>query len=148
MLKRLKLYFWVVVVDTNTLYTSVSRTKYYYLDYLLFMIQSIKDVLEKGPKVSNWHDSEKTREMVAAQIAERWGESEAKNNYNPEKNCLPFSRWISLGYRPKPKSKSLKSITYVERKDSQGKIIGKFARKIHLFYYRDVELLPTLSQYE
>ena len=111
-------------------------------------MQSIKEFLEKGPKVSNWHDSEKTREAVAAQIAERWGESEARNNYDPERNCLPFSTWLNLGYRPKKGSKSLKSVTYVERKDSQGNIIGKFARTINLFYFRSVEPIPTLSHHE
>ncbi len=102
------------------------------------MIQSIKDVLSKGPKVSNWHDSEKTREMVAQQIEERWGKSEVKN-YDPERNCLPFSTWVNLGFRPKKGSKSLKSVTYVERKDTEGNIISKFPRSINLFYYRDCE---------
>jgi hypothetical protein len=111
------------------------------------MIQSISDVLKKGPKVSNWHDSEKTREMVAQQIEERWGKSEVKN-YDPERNCLPFSVFLNLGYRPKKGSKALKSVTYVDRKDSQGNIIGKFARKVNLFYYRDVELIPTTNQNE
>lgn len=109
------------------------------------MIQSISDVLKKGPKVSNWHDSEKTREMVAQQIEERWGKSEVKN-YDPERNCLPFVTWLNLGFRPKPKSKALKSVTYIERKDANGNVISKFPRTICLFYYRDViELKPSES---
>jgi hypothetical protein len=125
--------------------TGCPQYKTYILNYLLSMIQSIKDVLEKGPKVSNWHDSEKTREMVAAQIAERWGESEVKN-YDPERNCLPFVTWLNLGFRPKPKSKALTSVTYIERRDSDGRVISKYPRKICLFYYRDVmELKPTDS---
>ncbi|MCX6753727.1 MAG: hypothetical protein NTV03_01580 [Candidatus Nomurabacteria bacterium] len=111
-------------------------------------MQSIRKVLEKGPKVSNWKNSMKTRDMVAAQIAERWGESEARNNYNPEKNCLPYSVFLSLGFRPKAGSKALKSVTYVDRKDPTGKIIGKFARNVNLFYYLDVEAIPTLSHHE
>jgi len=111
-------------------------------------VQSISDVLKNGPKVSNWHDSEKTREMVATQIAERWGESEAKNNYDPERNCLPYSRWLFLNFRPKRGSRALKSVTYIDRKDSKGNIIGKFARKVSLYYYRDVEVIPTSNNNE
>lgn len=111
-------------------------------------MQSIKEFLSKGPKVSNWQNSEKTRDAISAQIAERWGESEAKNNYDPERNCLPYSRWLFLNFRPKRGSRALKSVTYIDRKDSQGNIIGKFARKVSLYYYRDVELIPTLSHHE
>ena len=100
-------------------------------------MQSIKEVLEKGPKVSNWHDSLKTREMVASQIKERWGSSEVKN-YDPERNALPYSTWVNLGYKPKKGSKALKSVTYVDMKDDKGNITGKFPRTINLFYYRDV----------
>ena len=107
-------------------------------------MQSIKEVLEKGPKVSNWHDSLKTKEMVSAQIAERWGESEVQN-YDPERNCLPFVTWINLGYRPKPKSKAIKSVTYVERKDSEGNVTSKFPRSINLFYYRDVSKIEPVE---
>ena len=111
------------------------------------MIQSIKDVLEKGPKVSNWHDSLKTKEAVAKQIEDRWGKSEVKN-YNPEKNCLPFVTWLNLGYRPKPKSKALKSVTYIERRDVDGNIISKFPRVINLFYYRDVAKIESSESHE
>lgn len=111
------------------------------------MVQSIKEVLEKGPKVSNWHDSDKTREMVAQQIAERWGSSEVKN-YDPERNCLPFSTWVHLGYRPKRGSKALKSVTYIEKFDDKGNVIGRFARKINLFYFRSVELIPSINHNE
>ena len=100
-------------------------------------MQSIKEILEKGPKVSNWHDSEKTREAVEAQIIARWGAVEARN-YDPERNALPFTTWLHLGYRPKKGSKALKSVTYVERKNADGNTISKFPRSINLFYYRDV----------
>ncbi|MFH1233393.1 MAG: hypothetical protein V1649_01940 [Patescibacteria group bacterium] len=100
------------------------------------MIQSIKEILA-GPKVSNWHGSEKTRDMVAEQIKKIWGESELAN-YSAEKSALPFSVWASLGYRPKKGSKALKSVTYIERKDAQGNIIKRYPRKVNLFYYRSV----------
>jgi hypothetical protein len=102
------------------------------------MIQSIKDVLEKGPKVSNWQNSEKTREAISQQIQQRWGKSEVKN-YDPERNCLPFVTWLNLGFRPKKGSKALKSVTYIERKDTDGNVISKFPRTVCLYYYRDCE---------
>jgi len=108
-------------------------------------VQSIKEVLQKGPKVSNWQNSEKTRDAIAQQISERWGPSEVKN-YDPERNCLPFVTWLNLGFKPKPKSKALKSVTYIERKDAEGNVISKFPRTVCLFYYRDVmELKPADS---
>ena len=97
-------------------------------------VLSIKEIL-KGPKVSNYQGSEKTRDMVAAQIKERWGESEVLN-YNPETNALTFASWLHLGYRPKKGSKALKSITYVEKKDALGNVVKKFPRTVNLFYYR------------
>lgn len=101
------------------------------------MLQSLKEIIN-GPKVSNYQKSEKTRDMVAKQIISIWGKSELKN-YDPDKSALTFTRWLSLGYKPKKGSKALKSITYIEKKNEQGKIIKKYARKINLFYYRQVE---------
>ena len=98
---------------------------------------SIKEILE-GPKVSNYKNSEKTREMVAEQIKEIWGEKELKN-YDPNKSALTFASWLHLGFRPKKGSKALKSITYIEQKDANGVVIGRYPRKINLFYYRSVE---------
>ena len=110
-------------------------------------VQSISDVLKKGPKVSNWQNSEKTRDAIAQQISERWGPSEVKN-YDPDRNCLPFVTWLNLGFRPKPKSKALTSVTYIERKDGDGNVISKFPRKVCLFYYRDVISLEPSKEHE
>ena len=99
-------------------------------------VLSIKQILE-GPKISNWQGSEKTRDMVAEQIKKIWGESEVKN-YNADKNALPFTSWLKLGYKPKRGSKALKSVTYVEKKEADGSIT-KFPRTVNLFYYRSVE---------
>ncbi len=100
-------------------------------------VQSIKEVLSNGPKVSNWQNSIKTRDAIAEQVEKRWGKSEVKN-YDPERNCLPFVTWLNLGFRPKKGSKALKSVTFIERRDNEGNIISKFPRSINLFYYRDV----------
>jgi hypothetical protein len=103
-------------------------------------MQSIKEIIE-GPKISNWQNSTKTREMVAEQIKDRWGVAELAN-YNPETSALPFSKWVSLGYRPKKGSRSLKSVTFIEKKDEKGNIV-KYPRTIHLFYYRQLEPIPN-----
>jgi hypothetical protein len=100
-------------------------------------VKSIAEILA-GPKISNYHGSEKTKEMVAQQIRERWGDSELLN-YSAETSALPYSKWISLGYRPKKGSKALKSITIVDKRDPQGNIIKSYRKNINLFYYRSVE---------
>jgi hypothetical protein len=102
-------------------------------------VLSIAEILA-GPKVSNWHDSKKTRDAVAAQVEKIWGKAELKN-YSPERSALPFSKWLSLGYAPRKGSKALKSITIIEKKDAQGNVISRYPRTINLFYYRSVEPL-------
>lgn len=100
-------------------------------------MQSIKEILE-GPKISNYQDSPKTREMVASQIEKIWGKSEVKN-YDPYKSALTFVSWLHLGYRPKKGSKALKSIVIIEKKNAAGEIISRYPKTINLFYYRSVE---------
>jgi len=102
-------------------------------------VKSIAEILA-GPKVSNWKNSFKTRDAVAAQIEKIWGKSEL-SNYSAETSALPYSKWVSLGYVPKKGSKALKSITMIEKKDAQGNVISRYPRTINLFYYRSVELL-------
>lgn len=105
-------------------------------------VLSIKEILEDDSIISNYQGSPKTKEMVEEQIRAIYGNSEVKN-YNPYKNALTFASWLHLGYRPKKGSKALKSITYVEKKDAQGNVISKYPRKINLFYYKSVELIPN-----
>ncbi len=105
------------------------------------VVLSLNEILN-GPKVSNYQGSEKTREAVALQIEERWGKSELRN-YDPEKSALPYTRWLSLGYRVKKGERALKSITLVEKRDPNGVVISKYPRTINLFYYRSVEPINT-----
>ena len=100
-------------------------------------MKTLQEIL-KGHKVSNYQNSPRTREMVADQIKEIYGEKELQN-YSPDHSALPFSKWKILGYRPKKGSKALKSITLIETKDDQGNIIKSHYKKINLFYYRAVE---------
>ncbi len=102
-------------------------------------MQSIKEIIN-GPKISNYQGSEKTKNMIAEQIESRWGKAELKN-FNPDTSVLPFSKWVSLGYRPKRGSRSLKSVTFIEQKDEKGNVIRKIPRTCHLFYYRQLEPL-------
>ncbi len=102
------------------------------------MMQSIKEILENGPDISNWTGSAKTRDIIAEQIENRWGKEEVKF-YNPMKNALPYVSWVKLGFRPKRGSRSLRSVTFVEQKDALGNIIKKFPRTVCLFYYKQVE---------
>ena len=104
-------------------------------------VKSMKEILE-GPKISNYKNSEKNRDMVASQIEKIWGKSELKN-YSPEKSALPYSKWISLGWKPKRGSRALKSTTIIEKKDALGNVIERYPRRINLFYYRSVE--PIVS---
>jgi len=88
--------------------------------------------------LSNYSGSQKTYELVAKQINERYGKKEVKN-YDPYNNCLTFKQWLENGYKVKKGEKSLKSMTVVEEIDKKGKVIKKHLRTIHLFYQLQVE---------
>lgn len=102
---------------------------------------SIKEILEDDSIASNYQGSEKTKEMVKDQIRKIWGDGEVKN-YSPYKT-FTFAGWLKLGYRPKKGSHALKSVTFVEKKDEKGNVIGKYPRTINLFYVRSVEPIPN-----
>ena len=94
--------------------------------------------IEPQEVLSNYSGSQKTYELVAKQINERYGKRAVKN-YDPYKNCLSFKQWISNGYKVKKGEKSLKSITVIEETDEKGKVIKRHTRTINLFYYLQVE---------
>ena len=91
----------------------------------------------KGP-VSPYTGSEATYDMVKQQIAERWGAAEAEQ-YDPYMNCLTFRQWLARGYRVRKGEKSLRSITFVEKKDEDGNVEKKYKKTVCLFYYKQVE---------
>jgi len=104
-------------------------------------MQSIKSILS-GPSISNYRGSEKTAQLIADQIKERWGESELKN-YDPLRSALTFKTWLGLGFVPKKNERALKSFVVAEVKDSDDKVIKTIIRPVFLFYYRQVtELTP------
>lgn len=94
-------------------------------------MQSLKDV------VSPYKGSEATYEMVKDQIADRWGE-DAAEEFDPHTDAMPFSSWLAQGYVVKKGSKALKSITFLEIKDENDKVVRKIKRTVNLFHKRQV----------
>ena len=81
--------------------------------------------------------SEKTRDMVRAQIAERFGEAEAAK-YDPYSNARTFAQWAQLGYTVKKGQTALRSTTLLDAKNQRGEPI-KIPRTVCLFYQLQVE---------
>lgn len=88
--------------------------------------------------VSPYKGSEATYEMVKDQIAERWGD-EVAEEFDPHRDAMPYSSWLAFGYRVKKGQKALKSITFVEVKDENDKVVRKIKRTVNLFHRRQVE---------
>jgi hypothetical protein len=96
--------------------------------------------------LSHWKGSEKTAEAVREEIAKRWGEEEAAQ-YDPLTNCFTLKTWNKLGYRVKKGEKAIRSFTYVEAKDQDGKEetdgeeqeVQKYPKTVYLFYKTQVE---------
>ena len=100
-------------------------------------MQSIKEIMA-GPSISGFTGSTTTRDMVSAEIERRWGKAEVKR-YDPERNCLTFARWASLNFSVKRGEKCIRSSTFIEHSDAEGKVIKTIPRPVFLFYYRQVE---------
>ncbi len=92
--------------------------------------------------VAHWRGSVKTEDIVRKQIAQRWGDEEAKK-YDPAKNCFTFRTWWTLGYVVKKGEKALRSYTLLEETttDENGKeqVVDRHIKRVHLFYYLQVE---------
>jgi len=89
---------------------------------------------------SNWTGSENTFNLVRKQIAERWGEEEARR-YNPQENCLTFRQWIKNGYIVRKGEKAIRSFVIVEKKDKEtGKVIERRPKGINLFHEKQVDV--------
>lgn len=99
-------------------------------------MKNIKEAL--AAPLSAYTGSPKTYDAVAEQIRIRWGDREVKN-YDPYTNALTFARWLSLGYKVIPGEKSLVSTTFIKNDDEDGKPSKRIPRKVHLFYYKQVE---------
>ncbi len=91
---------------------------------------------------AQWRGSDKTADLVRKQIAQRWGEEEAKK-YDPAKNCFTFRTWWALGYVVKKGERALKSYTLLEEmmtdEDGKQQVVDRHIKRVHLFYYLQVE---------
>ena len=94
-------------------------------------MNSVKEVIE-NPMVSAYTGSLATRECVKKQIEKRFGKEQAKR-YDPYTNTFTFPKWASMGYRIKPREQSLRSTTFVEVKEANGKV-KKYKKTVHLFF--------------
>ncbi len=88
--------------------------------------------------ISPYRGSEKTYEMVKEQIRERWGDKCAEE-FSPHTDAMPYASWVSYGYQVRKGEAALKSITYLDVKDKEGKIAQKVRRSVNLFHKRQVQ---------
>ncbi len=96
------------------------------------------DVLDNRP-TSTYRGSEKTLEMVREQVRERWGNKEAKS-FSPYFDCMTATAWLAAGFKIKRNEKALKSITFIESEDDDGRVTQKVRRVVNLFHRRQVEV--------
>jgi hypothetical protein len=103
------------------------------------MMQSVKEIVSNP--LSPYKGSENTYENVKEQIRKRYGDAVA-DEYDPYRDCMPFSFWSKAGYRIKPSSKAFKSVTYVDVLNEKGEVEKKIRRIVNLFHKKQVS--PTV----
>ena len=96
-------------------------------------MKQVKEVL-----VSPYRGSEKTYEDVKEQLRERYGDDVAEE-YDPHTDCMPFSSWLAQGYAVRKGARALKSITILEVKDDNDKVVKKICRTVNLFHKSQVQ---------
>jgi len=89
-------------------------------------------------KLSNYTGSQQTALAVKEEIQRRWGHEEAQN-YDPFTNCRTFRQWLDMGYKVRRGERSIRSRTFVEKKDEQGNVLYTYPKTVHLFYHTQVE---------
>jgi hypothetical protein len=97
-------------------------------------MQPVKEILAT---FSPYKGSEATASRVKAEIERRWGKICAED-YQPEHNCRTFAEWRKIGYKVKPKEKSIQSITVIKKVNEKGETIKEYPRVVHLFYVTQV----------
>ncbi len=91
-----------------------------------------------GEALAHWRGSAQTADTVRKEIAQRWGEAEAKK-YNPLANCFTFTAWKAKGYHVKKGEKAIRSLTLKEVADEDTKEVKKYPKTVYLFYISQVE---------
>ena len=85
-----------------------------------------------------YRGSEATASRVKAEIERRFG-LKAASEYDPRHNTRTFAEWRKIGYKVKPGEKAIKSVTVIEEKDEQGKVVKQYPRTVDLFFVNQVE---------
>ena len=98
---------------------------------------------QQTQELAHWRGSMHTADAVRKEIAQRYGEDEAKN-YDPTKNCFTFKTWLTKGYVVKKGEKAIRSMTLVEVKEKEaekGEETEKrtYPKTVYLFYIKQVE---------
>ena len=104
-------------------------------------MQSVKQIVS-APLMSTYKGSERTYEDVREQLRKRFGDDVA-DEYDPYSDCMTFSSWLAQGYIVRKGQKALKSITIVEVRDKDDKIVKKICRNVKLFHRRQVEAVKV-----
>jgi|SRR3989344_6797652 len=84
------------------------------------------------PIVSPWKGSNATFLDVKNQIRARWGDAVAEA-YSPVTDVAPYLFWASAGFQVKRHERALKSVTFIDAKDENGKP-KKIRRVVNLFH--------------
>lgn len=100
-------------------------------------MQTIGEIITRSI-VSPYRGSEKTYAMVKEQVRERWGEKCAEE-FDPHCDAMPYASWIAYGYQVRKGETSLKSITYLDVTDEEGRVAQKVRRNVNLFHKNQVE---------
>lgn len=103
------------------------------------MMKSIKQVLSEDDP-SPWTGSEKTFELVKAQVAERWGKEEAEK-FRASHDARTFKGWLSRNLIVKKGQTGLESFVLIEKKNERGEVIKRVHKKIWLFHRNQVSPL-------
>lgn len=107
-------------------------------------MKKVSEVLE--PRITtNYQGSEATYEDVKQQLQERFGKKVA-DGYKPTENCAPYSVWANAGYRVRKGEKALKSVTFIEKEDSETGEVKKIRRTVNLFHRCQVELAEPVTK--
>ena len=93
-------------------------------------MKAIKEIIETP---TNFTGSEMTRNLVEREILARWGKSEARR-YDPYQNCRTFRQWLVVNRKVRVGEHGIKSVIFIEKKDSQGNVTGRIKRSIVLFF--------------
>ena len=72
-------------------------------------MKGIKEVVT-DQLVSPWRGSERSEADVREQVRERWGDDLAEE-FDAQKDAMPYLSWLAFGYQVRKKEKALKSIT-------------------------------------